>query len=260
MTDVDVLPSDTSWLFEPTTGVHQFGGGSPNDEAFCYFNKAIQLDPDFALAHAYAAACFIERAIRNAMLDPAKEIAECARLAHRAVELGKNDATVLCYTGLTLACVVGDVDAGANLVERSLLLNPNNAHGLHCRSWVRNWVGEPEGAIDDGLRAMRLNPIHVGLSRIQLSIAFAHFFAGRYGEACIWAQRSVQEQVLPFTLRLLAASLALAGRLEEARSVLSRAMSLDSSWRISNVKYLPIRRPGDLARLEEGLRLAGALE
>jgi hypothetical protein len=28
MTDVDVLPFDTSWLFEPTTGVHQFGGGS----------------------------------------------------------------------------------------------------------------------------------------------------------------------------------------------------------------------------------------
>src|SRR5246127_4674990 len=28
MTDVDVLPSDTSCLFEPTTGVHQFGGGS----------------------------------------------------------------------------------------------------------------------------------------------------------------------------------------------------------------------------------------
>jgi hypothetical protein len=24
-TDVDVLPSDTSWLFEPTTGVHQLG-------------------------------------------------------------------------------------------------------------------------------------------------------------------------------------------------------------------------------------------
>jgi hypothetical protein len=25
-----VLPSDTSWLLEPTTGVHQFGGGSPS--------------------------------------------------------------------------------------------------------------------------------------------------------------------------------------------------------------------------------------
>src|SRR5882757_3732446 len=29
-TDVDVLPFDTSWLIEPTTGVHQFGGGSPS--------------------------------------------------------------------------------------------------------------------------------------------------------------------------------------------------------------------------------------
>jgi hypothetical protein len=28
MIDVDAFPSDTSWLFEPTTGVHQFGGGS----------------------------------------------------------------------------------------------------------------------------------------------------------------------------------------------------------------------------------------
>jgi hypothetical protein len=27
-TDADWLPSDTSWLFEPTTGVHSFGGGS----------------------------------------------------------------------------------------------------------------------------------------------------------------------------------------------------------------------------------------
>jgi hypothetical protein len=28
MIDVDVFPSDTSWLSEPTTGVYQFGGGS----------------------------------------------------------------------------------------------------------------------------------------------------------------------------------------------------------------------------------------
>jgi adenylate cyclase len=232
----------------------------PTEEAFRCFNEAIRLDPNFALAHAYAAACFIERGIRNAMVDPLKEVAECTRLAHRAVELGKDDPTVLCYTGLTLGGVARDLDTGANLVERSLLLNPNGAHGLHCRSWIKNWLGEPEQAIDDGLRAMRLNPIHVGLSRIQLSIAFAHFFAGRYGEASTWAERSIQEQVLPFTLRLLAASLALAGRLEEARSAMARAMQLDPAWRFFQVKWLAFRRLDHLARLEEGLRLAGAVE
>jgi hypothetical protein len=32
MIDVDVFPSDTSWLSEPTTGVHQFGGGSEQQD------------------------------------------------------------------------------------------------------------------------------------------------------------------------------------------------------------------------------------
>src|ERR1700747_1920138 len=39
MTDVDVLPSDTSWLFEPTTGVHQFGGGSPRQISASFLAK-----------------------------------------------------------------------------------------------------------------------------------------------------------------------------------------------------------------------------
>jgi hypothetical protein len=57
MTDVDVLPSDTSWPFEPTTGVHQFGGGSlvlvgcaildANRDTFCHW----------ALGAACATAC-----------------------------------------------------------------------------------------------------------------------------------------------------------------------------------------------------------
>jgi hypothetical protein len=43
MIDVDVFPSDTSWLSEATTGVHQFGGGStrkgeaPPFQEFVYF-------------------------------------------------------------------------------------------------------------------------------------------------------------------------------------------------------------------------------
>src|ERR1700745_2736784 len=44
MPDVDVLPSDTSWLFEPTTGVHQFGGGS-----HLYYPSRRQSAPAFAL-------------------------------------------------------------------------------------------------------------------------------------------------------------------------------------------------------------------
>src|ERR1700677_1473885 len=56
MIDVDAFPSDTSWLFEPTTGVHQFGGGSHRSVRFLgvgnqpwqpwrYVHKAEQTKP-----------------------------------------------------------------------------------------------------------------------------------------------------------------------------------------------------------------------
>jgi hypothetical protein len=92
-------------------------------------------------------------------------------------------------------------------------------------------------------------------------IAYGHFFAGRYGEASSRAQSSIQRQVYPTGLRVLAASMALAGKLEEARDAALRLMQLVPALRVSHVKALiPIRRPDDLARLEEGLRLAGLPE
>jgi len=195
------------------------------------------------------------------MFDVPKEVAEATRLARRAAELGKNDAAALCNAGMTLAYTAGDLDAGANLIDRALLLNPNSAVALQFRSWIKGWIGEPDQAIDDGVWAMRLDPLAAALFYVQASIAYGHFFAGRYGEASSWAERSIQEQISPVGLRVLAASLALAGRFEEARNATVRLMQLYPALRVSHIKTLiPIRRPDDLARLEEGLRLAGLPE
>jgi adenylate cyclase len=231
------------------------------DEALRFSVEAIQLDPDFALAYALAATCYTERRMQGWMADVPKEIAEATRLARRAAEFGKNDATALCYAGLTLAYVAGDLDGGANLIDRALVLNPNYARALRHRAWINGWLGKPEPAIEDAKQAMRLNPFDPVLPRVQASVAYAHFFAGRYGEATTWAEKSLQEQVSPVALRVLSASMALAGRLEEARGAVARLMHLDPALHVSHIKKLiPIRRPDDLARLEQGLRLAGLPE
>jgi TolB-like protein/class 3 adenylate cyclase len=231
------------------------------DDALRYFIKANQLDPNFALANALAASCYLQRRVQGWMVDAPKEIAEATRLARRAAELGKNDATALCYASATLAYVARDLDAGANLIDRALLLNPNSAVALHFRSHIKGWIGEPEQAIEDGLRAMRLDPLAPGLFYMQSSIAYGHFFAGRYGEASSWAERSIQEHISAAGLRVLSASLALAGKLEEARDAAIRLMHFDPALRVSQIKgMIPIRRPDDLVRLEGGLRLAGLPE
>jgi hypothetical protein len=85
---------------------------------------------------------------------------------------------------------------------------------------------------------------------------------GHYEEALVWARRSLQERpnFLP-TLRIVAASNALAGRAEEAQNTVALLLKADPTMSISNLKnYAPGSRPEDLARYEEGLRKAGLPE
>src|SRR5262249_19141214 len=63
-----------------------------NDEALRLFYRTIELDPEFAAAYGMAAWCHIWRRLNGWMIDRAPESAEGARLARRAVELGKDDA------------------------------------------------------------------------------------------------------------------------------------------------------------------------
>src|SRR5262245_29040733 len=95
------------------------------DEALPLFLKAIELDPDFASAHAMAAWCYFWRKVNGWMTDHAREMAEGARLVRRAVDLGKDDAVALARSGHALGHLVGDLDGGIALIDRALVLNPN---------------------------------------------------------------------------------------------------------------------------------------
>jgi TolB-like protein len=237
-----------------------------NDEALRLFNKAIELDPDFASAYGMASWCYVRRKGSRWMIDRVQETAETARLARRAAELGWDDAVALAWGGFALAYVVHDVEAGATLIDRALQLNPNLAEAWHFSGWARIYLGEPEVAIEHLAHAMRLSPLDPLTFVKQMAIAFAHFFAGRYDDASSWAEKALAAssprlQEKPGyhpALLIAAASNALAGRLEEARSAIARSRQLNPTPHISNLKnQVPLRRSEDLARYAEGLRKAG---
>jgi TolB-like protein len=72
-----------------------------NSEALHLYYKAIELDPDFASAHAMAAYCYAWRKANGWMEDRERETAEAVRLASRAAQLGKDDAVALCRSGFS---------------------------------------------------------------------------------------------------------------------------------------------------------------
>ena len=115
---------------------HQGSREAIND-ALPLFHRAIELDPNFASAYAMAAWCHFWRKINGWMNDRSQEIAEGARLAHRAVELGASDAVALARGGHALAHLGGDLDRGIAVVDRALVLNPNLSAAWYLSGFQR---------------------------------------------------------------------------------------------------------------------------
>jgi TolB-like protein len=233
-------------------------------EALKLFSKAIELDADFATAYGAAAFCYVVRKINGWTTDRTQEMAESARLARLAAQLGKDDAIAFAFGGLALGYVAGDLEGAIALVDRALALNPNLAIAWYASGTVRAFRGgEPDVAIEHLARAMRLSPRDPFMFTMQGVTAFAHFMAGRYDEATAWAEKAFWERPnILATLRIAAASNALAGRLEKAQRAVARALELDPEMRLSNLKERIgiFGRPQDYAKYADALGKAGLPE
>ena len=233
-----------------------------SDELLALAYEAIELDPAFASAYGIAAWYHTRRAVNQWTADGAQERASALQLARQAAELGKEDAFALAWAGYVFAFVSRDVERGAALAERAIELNPNLALAWGISGWMALVLGQPEVAIDRTARAMRLSPLDPFMRGWQTSMAIAHFLASRYDEALAWtaqALRSDADFATPW--RIAVASHALAGRIEEAKSACARLRQLEPQLRAGNFRDLmgPLR-PADLAKWEEGLRIAGLPE
>jgi len=232
------------------------------EQALPLFYKAIELDPEFASAYGMAAWCHFWRKLNGWMTDRTLEIAEGTRLARLAVSLGRDDAVALTRGGHALSHFTGDIDGGIALLDRARLLNPNLAPAWFLGGILRALHGEADAAIEHLTHAVRLSPLDPEMFRMQVGMAIAHFFAGRFDLATDWAEKALGNLAgfLP-AVAMVAASHALSGRMDKARLAMQRLRELDPTLRISNLKdWLPIQRPEDLARFAEGLRLAGLPE
>jgi tetratricopeptide (TPR) repeat protein len=242
-------------------GIHQWTREG-TDEALENFYRAIELDPNFAAAYGMAGRCYVLRKGSGWIKDRQGEFAEAIRLARRAADLGKDDAVALGTAGMALSFIAGEHDDGKLLTDRALSLNPNLAWAWLFSGWARLWLGEPEAAIERITHALRLSPSDPHSFSMYCAMAFAHFFAGAYGDAISWAERAAREKpnvLLPISVAT--ASNALAGHTRDAEKAMAQVRQIDPALHMSNLKELfPIRRSEDFERWAEGLRKAGLPE
>jgi len=232
------------------------------EEASLLFQKAIELDPEFASPYAAAAFRYAVRQTFGWGIVNSQEKKEMIALAQRAVELDKDDAMVLTYSGYALVLIAHELETGAALLERATDANSNLSIAWTYRGYVNVHLGNPDDAIEYFKKALRLSPLDPLDFATRNGLATAYFFSGQYTEASKWATSAVRAN--PEWLgshRFAMACYALSGDIEAAKAAWEIARQMDSTQRISQMKQrFPLRRNEDHAKLAEGFRLSGMPE
>jgi TolB-like protein len=241
-----------------TESVYRWTRGGVN-EGLRLFQQAIQINPEFAPAYGMAAYCYVQRKSYGWLTDRRREIVESEQLARRAAELAGDDAAALTRAAHAIASVAGDIDSGFVFVEQALRHNRNLAPAWYVSGWLRIFRGEPQIAVEHLARAINLGPLHPLMFKMQCAMAYAHFLTGCYDEASAAAENALRARPNYLTaVRAAAASHALAGGIDRARTLMAQMRQCDPALRISSLSELiPFRRALDFARWAEGLHKAG---
>jgi adenylate cyclase len=197
-------------------------------ESLGLIERAIERDPRYGPALAWAALCCYRLLNDGRSEDREADGAKGADFARRALEVAGDDPGILANAALALAYFGEDIGAMTALVDRALALNPNFARGWHISGILRNWAGHPDLAIEHVEAALRFSP----RARIGTSLATtggAHFFSKRFDEAVPKLLLAIQEdQSFPDPYRILAACYAHMGRLDDARGIVKRLRAIPS--------------------------------
>ncbi len=222
-------------------------------KALRLMEQAIERDPRYGPALAWAAVCCFRLVTDGRSEDPEADSRKGTDFARRALQAAGENPVVLANAAVALAYFGEDIGAMMGLVDRALALNPSFARGWHISGLLRLWAGQPDRAIEHLHASLRLSP----RARIGTSLAIiglAHFVSRRFEEAVPKLLLTIQEDPnFPSPYRTLAACYAHMGQLGDARAVVQRLRAVTP-----NVvpRATPLRNAEHRDLFLSGLRLA----
>ncbi len=223
-------------------------------EALSLFREVVRREPELPLGYIGLSRILYGRAVFGASRDPVGLLTQARGAAETAIGLDPQDAHAY-YARSAASIYLNDHGAALADARRAVDINPNFALAHVRLGQVLVFNGDADEAIEPIERGLRLSPYDPQLSVNLNLLALALFQARRYEEAIAQATAAMNQDGDRVSL-ILAASLAMAGHMDQARARLpapgERTMS----------PYRPIApsyvRTEDREHLRQALRLARA--
>jgi len=187
-----------------------------------YFEQAIEIDPDYALA--YAGLADVWWVHGDLGIVPPREAYRKSRInAKRALELDED----LAEAHTALAQVAANLDWNFKEAEegfkRALTLNPNYATAHQLYAEFLTHMGRLDEALLEITKAQELDPFSIIISAIRITV---YKYARRYDEAILAAKETLElDEHFPVAFQMLASTYYDMGLYDLAVSNQARSMS-----------------------------------
>lgn len=229
------------------------------EQARIMLEAAIAADPAYAAPHAWLARWHVLRVGQGWSTDLKKDEAKANRHAEDAIDRDSTDSLALSVHGLVAAYLDKDLETAIARYDRALAINPSAASVWVWRSSALAWLGRGKEAVERSQRAIELSPFDPHRYYFNSIAGTAHAVDEQYEQAIEFCQRALRENRMFISAhRVLTISLALAGRLEEAKRSGEEVMKLEPNLTVSGWRS---RYPGNASehtvRFCEALAMAG---
>jgi tetratricopeptide (TPR) repeat protein len=171
------------WMLRAQSMLMSMGRRDGLARAIEPLQRALQADPEYAMARAFLGAIYTWRTLSYAFPDPVAERTLAQRHADKALEQAPDNPFVLANCAETAIYCAGDLDKGVALLELAVTLNPNDPNGLALLGHARRFAGDDtRNSLAVIEQAMRLSP------RDPRSFSWLH-----YASWCHWKLDELKE-------------------------------------------------------------------
>jgi adenylate cyclase len=218
--------------------------------------KAIALDPKFAIAYNLLATTYMNEVVLGLSDDPRLSLKRAMELTQKAIALDNSLSWPHALLGWIYTLMLQH-DKGIAECEQAVNLEPNSAISYFYLSLALKYAGRPKEAITMAKEAIRLNPIPPGFYYQNLTHLYC--LTGQYEEAIAVGKEATRVEPNNFTVRaFLTVAYSLHGRQEEARIEAAEVLRINPKFRVDSwAKTIPFKNEADRELTIGALRKAG---